>query len=547
MFKNALISVSEKTGLDSFLKNFKDEDLRIVSSGGTAGYLQEKGFKVVKVSEQTQFPEVMDGRVKTLHPFIHIPLLQRAEVDEDREILKQYDLQAFDLVVVNLYPFKQGLTKDIDPQEMIELIDIGGPTLLRAAAKNFKSVTVICDPQDYSWIGEKRKTSLQERQQLAAKVFSHIQDYDRSIADYLNRISHTVGDGSYPLVDSQEDFGVSPKSSSEDKSPLETNIYRKRELDESSSFTIQGQLHKTLRYGENPQQKARWYQYGSHGLHRAEMIQGKPLSYNNILDMESAIQALRLFNDRAAVVSVKHNNPCGVGEGGNIQEALDFSLSADPVSIFGGIVALNCEINTHCARELTRIFLEAVVAPGISDEAREVLAKKKNLRVLLWKDMLKSNFQKGPQFRSLEGGFLTQSEDQVSASVSQWETVSGELKKQDKLGLSFAWRVCASLKSNAIAVTSTNQSLGLGMGQVNRVDAVNQAFERASRFHPHEESLYLASDAFFPFPDSVELAVKNGAKAIVQPGGSIKDNEVIAKARELNVSMAFTGQRHFRH
>ena len=324
------------------------------------------------------------------------------------------------------------------------------------------------------------------------------------------------------------------------------NFYNeKKEFNGTPFFEVYGQLHKVLRYGENPQQKAGWYQYESHGLHRAEIIQGKPLSYNNILDLESAVIALRLFNERAAVVSVKHNNPCGVGEGGDIQEALGFSLSADPVSVFGGIVALNREINTSCAKELAQIFLEAVVAPGISDEARTILIKKKNLRVLIWKEMLVPH--KGLQFRSLEGGFLIQNEDQVNHSVSQWETVSGKLNEQDKRGLSFAWRVCASLKSNAIAITSTNQSLGLGMGQVNRVDAVKQAFGRASQLHPREKSLYLASDAFFPFSDSVELAAKNGAKAIVQPGGSIKDNEIIAKARELNVSMAFTGQRHFRH
>ncbi len=529
MFKNALISVSEKTGLDSFLKNL-NRNMRIVSSGGTAKYLQEKGFKVVKVSDQTQFPEVMDGRVKTLHPFIHIPLLQRAEVDEDQKILKEYNLQAFDLVVVNLYPFKQGLAEKFELREMIELIDIGGPTLLRAAAKNFKSVTVICDPRDYSWIGKKGETNLQERQQLAAKVFHHIQNYDRSIAFYLNSVSNTK----------------EPTSASEPNSGI--NFYNEKEdFNETSFFEVYGQLHKILRYGENPQQKAGWYQYESHGLHRAEIIQGKPLSYNNILDLESAVMTLRLFNEKAAVVSVKHNNPCGVGEGGSIREALGFSLLADPVSVFGGIVALNREINASCAKELTQIFLEAVVAPGISDEARMILTKKKNLRVLIWKEMLESPPHKELQFRSLEGGFLIQNEDQVNDSVSQWKTVSGELSEQDRQGLIFAWRVCASLKSNAIAITSTNQSLGLGMGQVNRVDAVKQAFGRVSRFHPLEKSLYLASDAFFPFPDSVELAAKNGTTAIVQPGGSIKDDEIIAKARELNVSMAFTGQRHFRH
>ena len=448
-------------------------------------------------------------------------------MSEDQETLKRYHLRAFDLVVVNLYPFKQSLAKGLEFEDMMELIDIGGPALLRAAAKNFKNVTVICDPGDYSWIGEKGETSLEERQKLAAKVFCHVQEYDKFIADYLTR--------------------VSCKSSSPENKSSTVNDRDEQEVNhEKSFFKIHGQLHKTLRYGENPQQTASWYQCQPHGLHKAEIIQGKQLSYNNLLDLESAIESLRLFKDKPAVVSVKHNNPCGVGEGKSLQEALDFSLSADPVSVFGGVVALNREINAPCARQLTRVFLEAVVAPGIDSEAREILGKKKNLRVLIWEDLFKSESYE-LQFRSLDGGFLIQTKDQVRDSVSEWKTVSGELDKRDEKGLRFAWRVCSSLKSNAIAVTSINRSLGLGMGQVNRVDAVKQAFERVSQFHPSENLFYLASDAFFPFPDSVELAARNGVKAIVQPGGSIKDHEVITKARELGVSMAFTGQRHFRH
>ena len=499
MFKNALVSVSNKTDLDQFLKTFPD--LRIVSSGGTAQYLEKKGLPVIRVSEQTGFPEVMEGRVKTLHPYVHIPVLQRSWVKEDQEILEQYDLQAFDLVVVNLYPFKKRLKQDLELREMMEWIDVGGPSLLRAAAKNFENVTVICDPDDYSWVSKKEKIDQEDRKKLAAKVFHHLSEYDQSVGSYL---------------------------------------------DGSASFTIHGNLHKNLRYGENPQQKARWYQKDSSGLHRAEILQGKALSYNNVLDLEAAVQMLRLL-DQAAAVSVKHNNPCGVGRAENIEEALRFSLAADPVSVFGGVVALNREVSGDCARQLTQLFLEAVVAPKISEEARSILKEKKNLRVLVWQDLLEVDSDNRSMFRSLDGGFLVQSEDRVDFDASRWKTVSGQLTEEDQKGLSFAWRVCSLLKSNGIAVTSINQSLGLAMGQVNRVDAVKQALEQAKNFHPAEKTLYLASDAFFPFPDSVELAVQAGVKAIAQPGGSIKDDQVIARAKESGIPMVFTGRRHFRH
>ena len=528
MFKNALVSVSDKKNLSSFLKFFVKEEIRIVSSGGTAKHLEEKGFKVVKVEEQTLFPEVLGGRVKTLHPFIHIPLLQRTEIEEDQRTLAKYNLGAFDLVVVNLYPFKQSLEKKLKPEEMIEMIDIGGVTLLRAGAKNFENVTVVCDPDDYPWIGAKGNTTLEERKKLAVKVFRHIQNYDQMIADFLESDCLPT-ENFHPLPSSQKKTSIIPDNS----------------INENSSLKLFGNLHKPLRYGENPQQKAQWFQFKDRGLHNAEIHQGKELSYNNLLDLDSALQALRLFKDRPAVVSVKHNNPCGVAEAKTLEQALQLSLSADPVSVFGGVVALNGKINENCAKQLIEIFLEVVIAPEIDSKACKILEKKKNLRVLIWKDLLCS----GPRIniRSLDGGFLTQTEDHINASVSDWKVVSGELASVDQKGLDFAWRVCSCLKSNAIAVTSTNRSLGLGMGQVNRVSAVKQAFERASQFHPNEKSLYLASDAFFPFPDSVELAVKNGVKAIVQPGGSIKDNEVITMAKDLGVPMAFTGERHFRH
>ena len=483
MFKNALVSVSDKKGLVSFLKPLASEGMRIVSSGGTAKHLEEKDFKVIKVSNQTLFPEVLNGRVKTLHPFIHIPILQRTEVEEDQKTLARYNLKAFDLVVVNLYPFKQSLEKKLKPEDMIELIDIGGPTLLRAGAKNFKNVAVVCDPNDYSWVGEKRDITLEERKALAVKVFRHVQDYDQHIADFLENDSFPK-EISYQKSVSQKKISIMPNH----------NIAG----NQNSSLKVFGKLHKTLRYGENPQQKAEWFRLNNRGLHNAEFIQGKELSYNNLLDLDSALQTLRLFKNKPSVISVKHNNPCGVAEAETLEQALELSLSADPVSVFGGIVALNGKINENCAKQLVELFLEVVIAPEIAGKAREILGRKKNLRVLIWKDLLCS----GPRInlRSLDGGLLFQTEDQVNASFSNWKMVSGELTPMDQKGLIFAWRVCSCLKSNAIAVTSANRSLGLGMGQVNRVSAVKQAFERVLQFHPDEKSLYLASDAFFPFP-----------------------------------------------
>jgi phosphoribosylaminoimidazolecarboxamide formyltransferase / IMP cyclohydrolase len=502
MFKNALISVSDKTGLEDFLKPFVNNGLQIVSSGGTAQYLESCGFKVTKVSEQTGFPEVMGGRVKTLHPNIHMPILQRANVKEDQEILKEYGLKPFDLVVVNLYPFEESLKKNLGFKEMIENIDIGGPTLLRAAAKNFESICVVCDPKDYDWISTKKELTEKDRKKLSAKVFGHVANYDSLICNYLS--------------------------------------------EDQSDFNLKGTQGKELRYGENPQQKACWYQTSEQGLHQAEILQGKELSYNNLLDIEAALQTLLLF-DKPTAVSVKHNNPCGVAQSTNLIEALKQSLNADPMSVFGGIVALNRTLDKDCAQTLSKLFLECIIAPQITEEAKNILAEKKNLRVLIWQEMLNLDPLKMQSIKSISGGLLVQSTDQILMDRNSWEVVSGELEPTDWQGLEFSWKVCSMLKSNAIAVTSSHQSLGLGMGQVNRVDAVKQAFARAKEFHPQNKDLYLASDAFFPFPDSIELAAQYDVKAIIQPGGSVKDKAVIEKAKELNIKMVFTGRRHFRH
>ncbi|MEM7645311.1 MAG: bifunctional phosphoribosylaminoimidazolecarboxamide formyltransferase/IMP cyclohydrolase [Pseudomonadota bacterium] len=501
MFKNALVSVSDKTGLEDFLRPLADKGLRIVSSGGTARYLKERGFEVTLVSDQTQFPEVMGGRVKTLHPNIHMPLLQRADVVSDQETLAEHGLQPFDLLVVNLYPFAEALQKDLNEKEMVEFIDIGGPTLLRAAAKNFLSVSVVCDPQDYKWVNEKSELTQQDRKTLSAKVFRHVSQYDAMIANYLNPENPIWG---------------------------------------------AGRPHKVLRYGENPQQDGHWFVDSKQGIHEASILQGKELSYNNLLDLDASLQALSLF-DEPTVVSVKHNNPCGVATATTIAEACEKSLAADPVSVFGGIIAFNRSIDKASASALTQLFLECIVAPGVDDEARDILASKKNLRVLIWPNLSETLKVKTASFRSLSGGYLWQSPDEVQIDSSQWDLVSGELSGEDRKGLEFSWKVCASLKSNAISITGVDQSYGLGMGQVNRVDAVEQALSRLKQFHPDQKNYYLASDAFFPFPDSIEKAAAGGVRGIVQPGGSVKDELVIAKAKELNIPMLLTGRRHFRH
>ena len=504
MFKNALVSVSDKTGLDTFLAPLVEKGLRVVSSGGTAKFLEEKGIPVVKVSDQTQFPEVMGGRVKTLHPFIHMPLLYRENVEDDVQMLKTYNLQPFDLVVVNLYPFAAGLAQGKNSDEMTELIDIGGPTLLRASAKNFKSICVVCDPNDYKWIAEKGEVHLPERRELAAKVFSHVSQYDQKISQYL------------------------------------------QEASDRPFHSLEGQLRTMLRYGENPQQEGYWYELPMGGLHKAKVIQGKPLSYNNLLDLDGACRTLNLFSE-PTVISVKHNNPCGAASDIKIHSALLKSLKADPVSVFGGIIAANREIDGDCAEELCKIFLECVIAPSYTDEAYKVFAKKKNLRVLEWGDLRQPQDRNHADFRSIWGGYLVQTADDVAESEKDWKFVGKTASESEMEEIKFAWRVCASLKSNAIAICGHRQSLGLGMGQVNRVDAVRQAIDRARQFHGEASEWILASDAFFPFPDSIEVAADAGIQWIIQPGGSVKDDEVIEAAKRRGVNMVLTGHRHFRH
>lgn len=515
MFKNALVSVSNKTGLFEFLKPFVQSGMRVVSTGGTAEYLIKNGIPVVDISEQTGFPEVMGGRVKTLHPHVHMPILCRGDHPEDFELLKERGLEPFDLVICNLYPFEEAVTAGLRGQALVEKIDIGGPTVLRASAKNYDQVTVICDPTDYAWILQKKNINevlkLDERKKLAAKVFSHCAAYDSLVAQELG-----AGWG--------------------------------------SEFSLGGHKVMDLRYGENPQQQASWYSLmaDQQGLHSSEILQGKALSYNNILDLDAASSLLQMLteqfqntNSPAVAVAVKHNNPCGAAVATIGLLALEKTLSADPVSVFGGIIAYNQKIGTPEAELLHTLFLECIVAPDYTAEALQIFSKKKNLRILKWKEIAKKSIKM--EMKTVNGGFLLQTKDQVRMGSEHWVFHGNKPSDPILKDLYFGERVCASLKSNAIALVKNGQTVGLGMGQVNRVDAVKQAIDRVKAHFGNMDELVLVSDAFFPFPDSVEVAAKAGVRWILQPGGSVKDPEVLAMAEKLNLNMIISGDRHFKH
>jgi phosphoribosylaminoimidazolecarboxamide formyltransferase / IMP cyclohydrolase len=514
VFKNALVSVSDKSGLVEFLKPLVAQGLRVVSTGGTLKHLRENGIAAVDVTEQTGFPEVMDGRVKTLHPRVHMALLARQTHEADQSLLKKENLEAFDLVVVNLYPFEQAKARGAKGDELIEYIDVGGPSMLRAAAKNHERIAVVCQPKDYEWIaaraGEGNKLTLQERRNLAATVFRHTAAYDDLIAKSLE-------DG----------------ASSQDA---------------ERSLTLSGRIVSELRYGENPHQKAWWLRDPSAqgGLHEAKILHGKPLSYNNLLDLDAAVAAVADFDEPCAV-AVKHNNPCGVGTETTISAAVKRAIDADPVSVFGGIIALNKPVDLESAETMGKIFLECIIAPAFEPAALERLQKKKDLRLLEWPALAMKREEN--QFRTVAGGFLVQTPDTVTSKLPEWRIVGNEPTEKIWRDLLLAWKVCARLKSNAIAIAADGRTVGLGMGQVNRVDAVQHAIERMSRHHEQAKltDVCLASDAFFPFADSIEKAADAGIRWIIQPGGSIRDEDVLAKARERGLNMILTGRRHFKH
>jgi phosphoribosylaminoimidazolecarboxamide formyltransferase/IMP cyclohydrolase len=518
MARLALLSVSDKTGLIELAQKLVDEfGFDLISSGGTAQALKAAGLPVTKVSDYTGSPEILGGRVKTLHPRIHGGILARRDLPQDLADLEGQQIRPIDLVVVNLYPFEQTIAKtNVTLAEAIEQIDIGGPTLLRAAAKNHAHLTVLCSPSQYeSYLQELRQNSgevsLTFRQVSALQAFRHTGSYDRAIAAYLKQQETEAGN----------------------------------ELPET--FTLSGQQLQALRYGENPHQPATWYQTETTatGWAGATKLQGKELSYNNLVDLEAARQIIAEFaapQSAPAAAILKHTNPCGAALGDTLAEAYGKAYNADPVSAFGGIVALNRAIDAATATALTKIFLECVVAPACEPDAQEILGAKSKVRVLLLPDLTS-----GPKqtVKSIAGGFLAQASDDIVADPAEWKVVTEKQPTSSQLEeLLFAWKICKHVKSNAIVVTRDRTTLGVGAGQMNRVGSVKIALEQAG---DRAKDAILASDGFFPFDDSVRTAAAAGIGAIVQPGGSLRDQDSINAANELGIVMLFTGIRHFLH
>lgn len=510
MARLALLSVSNKNGIVELARQLVSEfDFEIISSGGTAKALQAAEIPVTKVSDYTGSPEILGGRVKTLHPRIHGGILGRRDLAEDLADWEANQIRPIDLVVVNLYPFTETIAQPgVTQSEAIEKIDIGGPTLIRAAAKNFAHVTVLCNPDAYSDYLEQLhqsggEISLEFRQNAAKQAFSHTAAYDQAISAYFANLAP-----------------------------------------ESAYLPPQNQLISSLRYGENPHQSAGWYQVGEKsGWTLAEKLQGKELSYNNLVDLEAARRIITEFDDQEPAAAVlKHTNPCGVAVGNSLVDAYQKALAADSISAFGGIVALNQPIDGATAKALTKTFLECVVAPGCDSEAQEILTAKRNLRILILPDL-----SSGPQqtVKVIAGGLLVQSADNLVENTEEWQIVTEKQPKPEQLAeMLFAWKVCKHVNSNAIVVSGDRTTLGIGAGQMNRVGAAKIALEQAG---VKTQGATLASDGFFPFDDSVKTAAAAGITAIVQPGGSRGDQDSIRAANELGLVMLFTGTRHFLH
>ena len=514
----ALLSVSDKTGLIPLAKALvNDFGFKIISSGGTAKLIESENLPVTRVADYTGFPEILEGRVKTLNPKIHGGILARRDKQSHLDDLNKQNINPIDLVVVNLYPFKQTISKEnVTWEEAIENIDIGGPTMIRAAAKNHQDVLVLTNPRQYSDLIDayKSKRITQElRKKYSLQAFEHTAIYDLTISKWIaNKIP-------------------SSKASWLESIPLK----------------------QELRYGENPHQKASWYGIPEKGWSGALKLQGKELSTNNLLDLEAALSTLREFGyentinsdsyQKAAVV-IKHTNPCGVALGNSSSLAIKRALDGDRVSAFGGIIAINCPIDEAAAKELEDIFIECIVAPHFDNSAKEILSKKKNLRLL---ELKAESIQKAEKnhIRSILGGLLIQDLDEPNTNQKEWKNVTKLIPTESEINdLSFAWKIVKHIRSNAIAVASNEQSLGIGAGQMNRVGAAKLALEAAGI---KSKGAVLASDGFFPFEDTVRMAADYGISAIIQPGGSIRDKDSIKACDELGIKMVLTGKRHFLH
>ena len=509
--KRALVSVSDKTGLVDFVKGLKGLGWEIVATGGTQKMLEDNGISTIGISEVTGFPEICDGRVKTLHPKVHGGILARRDIPAHMETLKENGIQTIELVCVNLYPFKQTIAKPgVTIEDAIENIDIGGPSMVRSAAKNWRDVNIVCDPADYAQVLDELRTngwtSDQTRLKLSAKAYTHTAEYDMMISTYMRKQA-----------------GLNEK------------------------LFLEYDLKQPLRYGENPHQSANFYaslEPVPFSLASAKQLQGKELSYNNIQDANAALSVVRDF-DEPFCVALKHMNPCGAAVGKTLMEAWQAAYEADKVSIYGGIVAVNRELTAEVALGMKPIFLEIVLAPSYPPEALEILSAKKNLRVMQV-DMTKTDAPV-PQYISVCGGMLAQRQDTQVEKITADMCVTKVKPTASQLAdLEFGWKIVKHIKSNAIAVVRDNHTIGVGAGQTNRVGSAEIALNEAKNAG-FTEGLILASDGFLPFGDTVALAAQYGVTAIVQPGGSIRDEESIQKADELGITMLFTGVRHFKH
>ncbi|MEU6377683.1 bifunctional phosphoribosylaminoimidazolecarboxamide formyltransferase/IMP cyclohydrolase [Streptomyces sp. NPDC046909] len=511
--RRALVSVYDKTGLEDLARGLHEAGVELVSTGSTAGRIAAAGVPVTKVEELTGFPECLDGRVKTLHPRVHAGILADLRLEDHQRQLAELGVEPFDLVVVNLYPFRETVASGASPDECVEQIDIGGPSMVRAAAKNHPSVAVVTSPARYADVLSAVQDGgfdLATRKRLAAEAFQHTASYDVAVASWFASSYAPVDESQFP------DF-------------LGATWERKN----------------TLRYGENPHQPAALYVDGNGGgLAEAEQLHGKEMSYNNYTDTDAARRAA-YDHDEPAVAIIKHANPCGIAVGADVAEAHRKAHACDPLSAFGGVIAVNRPVSKEMAEQVAEIFTEVIVAPDYEEGALEALAKKKNIRVL-----------KAPaapanpvELKLVDGGALLQVTDRLQADgddPANWTLATGEALGAAELAeLSFAWKACRAVKSNAILLAKDGASVGVGMGQVNRVDSAKLAVERAGA--ERAQGAYAASDAFFPFPDGLEILVEAGVKAVVQPGGSVRDELVVEAAKKAGVTMYFTGTRHFFH
>jgi len=516
--KTALISVSDKSGLEKVVQSLKEHNIKIVSTGGTAKSIADMGIDVTDISSLTNFPEMMDGRVKTLHPNVHGGLLSKRNDKSHVQSQEEHGIEDIDLIIVNLYPFEQTIKSEKNEEICIENIDIGGPAMLRSAAKNHEFVTVVTDISDYDeLINEINKsngsTTLEFRKKLAAKTFSTTAYYDSLISNWFYRNT---------------------------EEPIK-------------KFSTSAELSSTLRYGENPHQSASLYKSSMQqsGIPYAKLLQGKELSYNNINDADAALQLIKEFDkETPSVAIIKHANPCGVASGDSLCEAYMKAFSCDTTSAFGGIIALNQTIDKDTASEIIKIFTEVIIAPDVNDEAKEIFQSKNNLRVLTLSSLYEQN--NSQNYKSIEGGILVQSNDNEATTKSDLKVVTEKKPSNTEIeDMLFAFKVCKHVKSNAIIYVKNKKTIGIGAGQMSRIDSAKIASQKNSEMDQSEENSLensvVASDAFFPFADGLLVTISSGAKAVIQPGGSVKDDEVIEAANKAGISMVFTGVRHFRH